>query len=203
VFARKVVRFAAASLAASGSPAPNLEIAGIEGPSGLVFDSAGNLYVSASGVKKLQRYDAAVGATTAPALALALTVSSPPPVIGPLPDPEGLAFAADGKLWANFGGTLVALTAADLAGSGEKTVTPAVQKGLTVTALPHGLAFDEGGGLWVALDKGRFGRVAPTALAATGDLTPEVIIASPSVGYAGWFALYPAPATVGLRSSLP
>jgi sugar lactone lactonase YvrE len=190
VYARKVVRLAASQLAASGSPVPAVELGGIEGPSGLAFDAAGNLFV-ASGAKKVLRFDKAHLASSTSAPDLAIGARSPPPVIGDLPDPQGLAFDKDGNLWVNFGGTLVRLAPADLAGTGTKTLTPAIQIQTDVLALPQGMALDEGGGLWLAYSKGKFGRLAPAQLTASGQVAPSVVITSPDVGYAGWFALYP------------
>jgi streptogramin lyase len=103
----------------------------------------------------------------------------------------------------NYNGTLVRLTPGDRGGSGEVTLTPAVQLGLSVTALPEGLVFDEAGNLWLALSAGKFGRLGPSQLTSSGNKTPEVILSSPDVGYAGSFALYPAPANLPLYHRLP
>ena len=99
------------------------------------------------------------------------------------------------------------IAAADLLGSGNKTVSPQVAITIGVLALLEGIAFDEGGGLWVAYSQGKFARLSPVQLtASTGagmPTIPEVIIESASVGYAGNVALYPAPAFSPLYSRLP
>ena len=103
----------------------------------------------------------------------------------------------------NFSGTLTRLTPGEQAGSGSITVTPTVQVGLSVTALPDGLVFDESGNLWLALSAGQFGRLGPSQLTSSGSKTPEVIITSPDVAYTGWFSFYPAPAGLPLYHRLP
>jgi len=134
---------------------------------------------------------------------LAITADSPPPVIGALPPPQGLAFDGAGNLWVNFSGTIARLVPADLAGSGAKTITPTIQIATDVASLPTGIAFDEGGGLWLAYSAGKFGRLAPSQLLASGNVAPSVIITSPDVAYADWFAIYPAPAATPLAHALP
>ena len=128
---------------------------------------------------------------------------TPPPVIGTLGFPLGLAFDGAGNLWVNYDGTLARLTPADLAGAGRKTITPTVQIVLDVQALPTGLAFDEAGGLWFADRAGRFSCLRANQLLFSGLATPDIVIASPDLGYAGWFAIYPAPAFTPLAHALP
>jgi sugar lactone lactonase YvrE len=202
VAARKVVKFTATQIAASGSPTPTVELSGIEGPAGLAFDASGNLWV-ASGAGRVLKFAAARLAASGMGPDLSLTANTPPPVTGMLPDPIGLAFDASGNLWVNYDGTLARLTATDLAGMGDKTVTPAVQIQLDVMALPEGIAFDESGGLWLAYSQGKFGRLAASQLTASGKQPPQTVITSPDVGYAGWFALYPAPAALPLYHRVP
>ena len=95
------------------------------------------------------------------------------------------------------------LTPADLAGTGTKTVTPAVQIELDVTALPVGLAFDESGGLWLAAQNGKFARFSAAQLGASGMPAPEVVITSADVGHADFFGIYPAAAALPLHHRLP
>jgi hypothetical protein len=200
VFAQKVVKFSAAQIAQGGTPTPEVELTNID-PGALAFDASGNLW--AAGAGKLHRYDASRIVANAAASDLQLDAESPPPVIGSLGSPIGLAFDAAGNLWSNYGGVLARLTPADLGGTGPKTVTPTVQIALSVTGLPAGIAFDEGGGLWLAGSAGKFVRVGPSLLTASGTVTPEIVITSPDVGYAQSFGLYPAPAALPLYHRLP
>jgi hypothetical protein len=114
-----------------------------------------------------------------------------------------LAFDAAGNLWVNYDGTLARLDAAGLADTGATTVTPAVQITLDVLSLPQGVAFDEGGGLWLAYTAGKLARLGPTQLTSSGSKAPEIVIASPDFGYATWVGIYPAPAALPLYHRLP
>jgi sugar lactone lactonase YvrE len=203
VAADKVVRFTAAQIAASGTPIAAVEEAGISAPAGIAFDATGNMWVAANGNDTVVRIDAAHLASSGTGADLTITALTPSPVIGTLPGPLGLAFDGDGNLWVNYDGTLARLTPADQAGTGARTITPAVQIGLDVQALPEGIAFDELGGLWFADSAGRFARLASSQLGASGTVTPAITIASPDLGSAGWFAIYPAPAFTPLAHALP
>jgi sugar lactone lactonase YvrE len=203
-FNDKIVRYTPAQISTSGNPTPGVELTGLNGPIGLAFDAAGNLWVAFSGSDRVARYNAsrlAASSTSAPDLVI--EARTPPPVIGTLGSPLGLAFDGSGNLWVNFNGTLTRLTPADQQGSGTQILTPTVQIGTTVTSLPEGLVFDESGNLWFALRTGEFGRLGPGQLTSSGDKTPEVIIHSPDTGYAGWLSLYPAPAKLPLYHRLP
>jgi hypothetical protein len=76
-----------------------------------------------------------------------------------------------------------------------------------VAALLERPAFDESGGLWIALDQNRFGRLSPDQLATStgpGEPTqPETIITSPGMGSAQRIALYPAPEDLPLYHRFP
>jgi hypothetical protein len=98
---------------------------------------------------------------------------------------------------------MVMLPAADLAGTGMKTLTPDIQIGVGVTDLPEGIAIDEGGGIWFAASQGKFARLAPDQLTSGGEKTPATIITSADVGSAGDFGLFPAPAGLPLYHSWP
>jgi DNA-binding beta-propeller fold protein YncE len=176
---------------------------GINAPSGLAFDAAGNLFVASNGDGTVLRIDAAHLTVSGTGADLTITAMTPSPVIGPLPAPAGLAFDGAGNLWVNYDGTIAQLTPTDIAGTGPKTLTPTIQIQSDVLSLPAGIAFDEGGGLWVANSVGQFGRFGPTQLTASGNIAPEVVITSPDVSYAGWFAIYPAPASTPLAHRLP
>jgi sugar lactone lactonase YvrE len=200
VWADKVVRFTPAQLAASGNPTAAVEIGGLNGPGGLAFDAAGNLWVTADG--KVMRIDATRLAASGMGADTTITLQRPPPATGSVDAGPGLAFDATGNLWVQAG-LIVRLTPADLAGTGARTVTPAVQIEMTVTGLPVGMTFDEGGGLWVASSAGKFVRYAPMQLAASGMTSPSVVISGADVGHADFFGIYPAPAALPLHHRLP
>jgi sugar lactone lactonase YvrE len=198
VYAGKVVKFPSILLFNSGAPSPSVEIAGIPGPGGMAFDAEGDLWIASIDNQTILKFSAARLAANTAEADLTLTVQTPPPVVGSLPGAIGLAFDTGGNLWGNFDGTLARLAPADLAGTGDKTVTPTVQITLSVTALPEGIAFDESGSLWLAGSAGQFLELTASQLAIPGAQTPSVVITSPEVSYAGFFALYPAPAGLPL-----
>jgi hypothetical protein len=205
VAGNKVVKIAAAALATPGTSAPAaaVEQGGIEAPAGIAFDLAGNMWVAAEGSSTIVRIDAAHLRTSGTGADLVITAWTPSPVIGTLSSPLGIAFDAAGNLWVNYDGILARLTPADLAGTGSKTITPSVQIALDVRSLPLGIAFDEFGGLWFADSVGRFACLGASQLTASGTFAPQIIIDSLDLGYAGWFAIYPAPAFTPLAHALP
>jgi sugar lactone lactonase YvrE len=200
----EVVRFAAAQITASGNPMPAIILGGLKAPRGLAFDKDGNLWMGNSGEAQVVRFNASrlTASTTMPP-DLIIVANSPPPVVGPRTNPQSLAFDKSGNLWVSFEGGLMQLPAADLAGSGMKTLTPTIQIAVSVTALPEGIALDEGGGLWFAGSVGTFVRLAPDQLTTGGDKIPSTVITSADVGSAGDLALFPAPAGLPLFHSWP
>jgi len=203
VSADRLVRFTPAQLEAGGTPTAAVQADGIRAPSGIAFDAVGNLWVAAQDGPSVMRIDAAHTTVSGTGADLTITAATPPPVIGTLGAPSGLAFDAAGALWVNFDGTIVKLTAADLAGTGTKMITPAIQIKTDVLSLPSGIAFDEGGGLWFAYAVTQIARLAPAQLAASGSVAPAIVVTSPDLGSGEWTALYPAPANLPLYHRLP
>jgi hypothetical protein len=204
-----VARYPAAMFASDGDKLPDVIIdspsfgASVPGPKVLAFDAAGNLGVAAHDDDAVVRIDAAHLATPGTGSDLAITAQSSPPVIGTLPPPISLAFDAAGRLWVNYDGTIASITTAEQAGTGSKTITPAVQITTDVSTLPVGIAFDQDGGLWLAHEVNKFARFDATQLGASGAVAPATIITSTDVGSAGWFAMYPAPPFTPLYHKVP
>jgi sugar lactone lactonase YvrE len=183
---------------------PVVILGGLKGPRGLAFDRSGNLWLGNAGENQVVRYDAArLGAPTMMPPDLVIVSKSPAPVILDRSNPQSLAFDMAGNLWVSYEGGMVMLPAADLTGTGSKTLTPAVQIAVSVTALPEGVALDEGGGLWFAASQGKFARLGPDQLTSGGEKTPSTIITSADVGSAGDFAIFPAPAGLPLYHAWP
>jgi hypothetical protein len=199
----KLVRFTPAQLEAGGVVTAMVEQRDIPAPSGIAFDGAGNLWVGAKDGPAVMRIDAAHLGTSGMGADLTITAMSPPPVVGTLPPPIGLAFDAAGALWVNYDGRLAKLTPADLGGAGTKTVTPAIQIETDVQSLPSGIAFDEQGGLWLSYGLMQFARLAPSQLAASGSVAPAIVVTSDDAGSGEWAAIYPAPAALPLWHRLP
>lgn len=200
--AHAVFRLAAADLSASGDVTPVVKLTGPDAPEGLAFDQDGNLWVGAGSA--LVRYDAAH--LSAGAAAADLTLQAQEKNMAVLAA-NGLALDRDGNLWADdFGGNvLFRLAPAERQGSGMKTVTPAVRITVPVGALIEGLAFDEGGGLWLTYSMGKFARLSPAQLGVSTDAgmptVPQTVISSADVGSAAGMAFYPAPPGLFLYGS--
>jgi streptogramin lyase len=198
---KKIVRLSPTDLTATTDVTPTVVISNIEVPKGLAFDSAGNLWVSDDEPNDahIRRFDASrlgasIDAAATPANAiLAMSVES-----------EYVAFDADGDLW-SVGGSAINLTEiakADLAATGASAPTPATTISVGVSALPHGIAFDESGGLWVATSVDKFARLAKaqlgTSTTSADPTIPERVFTSVDVGSAGSLAIFPAPAALPL-----
>lgn len=197
----KVVELTVAQFGTT-NPTAAVERTGITGPTGIAFDTSGNMWVATSDATVV-RIDAAHLATSGASADCTITAQSSGSVTSTFSSPQGIAFDAAGNLWVSYDGTLAALSPTDLAGTGAKTVTPAIQIGTDVLGLPIGIAFDEEGGLWLAAAAGKFARFSQAQLAASGAPTPDVVITGSDLGYAGWFAIYPAPAFTPLEHGLP
>ena len=117
--------------------------------------------------------------------------------------PVGLAFDAAANLWVNYDGTIASITPSQQTGTGAKTIAPAIQVATDVSTLPVGIAFDQDGGLWLAHEAGKFARFDAAQLTASGSAAPATVVASPDLGFATWFAVYPAPANLPLFHKVP
>lgn len=200
-----IVRYSAEQLAAGGEQQPSVEITSLTGRNHLAFDAHGNLWATAD--ELVNRFDAA---------RLSASIDGPPDLTielasrftGTLGSVWGMAFDADGGLWTNHLGNVVArLAPGDQTGAGSHTRTPAVEIAVGVNALAETMAFDESGGMWLTLARGRIGRLAPQQLTESRHrgqpILAATIIASPDIGHAGDIALFPAPAGLPLYHSLP
>jgi hypothetical protein len=110
---------------------------------------------------------------------------------------QGLAFTTNDQLWVDYDGTLALLTSLV-----PGTFTPAIQVTADVLALPSGIALDESGGLWMAYSAGKFCKFSASQLLTSGSVAPQVVITSSGIGSATSPAFFPAPARLGLYSSL-
>jgi len=191
-----ILQYTPSQLAASGNPTPNVILnGGFSSPSHLQFDSAGNLWVSdedisngAGGTGEVFRYN------NAQISGLSAGTHSIIPVFGislnAFTHLETIAFDGGGNLWVadEFGNSVYEFSAGDLGGSGlDQNLTPAVV--LTATAergscnmsidAPYGLAFDNGGNLFVANAgsggcSGSLARFAGGRIGSTGSPKPNV-----------------------------
>jgi DNA-binding beta-propeller fold protein YncE len=210
--ARRVFKLSAASLdAASGELTPALVLSGFGAPQGLAFDAAGNLFVADPYQGEVVRFDASGLSGSTPPDAPSARIRAVEFVgEGQVTyHPAWLAFDGSGRLWADEfeGNAIFQYPVDELAGAGTSSFEPPVRITLGVLALLEGLAFDDEGGLWVALSQGHFGRLAPTQLLASSGpaapTDPQTVITSGDVGYVSNLALYPAPAALPLFHRWP
>ena len=196
-YSNEIAKFNAAQLTASSDTVtPDVEIKDVTAPAALAFDVKGNLWVG-SGDDVLGFTADQLAASGSPTPATKIDAQAPAPVMNALTGVQGLAFDASGNLWVNFDGTIAELTSLV---SG--TVTPAVQFQADVLALPEGIAFDESGGLWMAYSAGKFCKFGASQLTGTSAVAPEVVISNATLGSLTSPVFFPAPAKLGLYSSL-
>jgi hypothetical protein len=123
--------------------------------------------------------------------------------------PEWLVFDKDGNLWSNdFGGGIIfQFTTSALGGTGMSTYVPPAMPTVDVGGLLGGMAFDEGGGLWITFVAGKFARLTPAQLTVTTTqgmpTMPDRVIAGTTLGYGEDIALYPAATGTPLVSANP
>ena len=206
-----VMKIPAESLAQSGAVYPAGQGHNIDAATGVAFDGAGNLWVADPTSQRLWRYDA-IQLTSAdigiPSSRVGARVSDNAGD-NTLLTPSWMAFDASGNLWANDfnANAIFKVEAAALSASGDVVVTPAVRIYLSVVAVLEGMAFDEGGGLWMAGSTGKIVRVSPSQLgtsSTSGSPTaPDTVITSSDIGSVGNVAFYPAPAATPLFHRLP
>jgi sugar lactone lactonase YvrE len=133
-----------------------------------------------------------------------LKARTPSPAVVNLEGPAGIAFDGAHGRWVSWNGdVLVRFTADDRGGTGEEFLAPALQVTTTVSSLAKGLAFDEGGGLWIAYSAGKIARLSPSQIASSGKVTPETILTSSAIGSAKELAFDPAPAGLPIHASRP
>lgn len=202
----RVVALGAGQLASSGVVAPFVTLSNLTENGDLAFDAAGNLWLTADG--RVVRFDAArlgESSDAPPAATLRVRDAGDAFDLGP----SNLAFDQGGNLWViDFGGNLVTqILARDLEGEGEQTVVSAVTIALGVSALLERPAFDESGGLWLALAQNQIGRLSPEQLLTSSNpgapTAPAVVLTSPGMGAAKRMAFYPAAAGLPLYHRFP
>lgn len=185
---------------------PSVTLTLTEGPQGIAFDKDGNLFAGTE--DHLVKFNAASLASSSamPSLILGATTKA----VGGAPlHPGWLAFDKDCALWTNdFGGNVIfQFTPAELATTSAHDVVPPALVVIQVGALLGGMAFDEGGGLWITYSATKFARLTRPQLDITTDpgnpTIPDRVFTSTNLGYGENMALYPAPANLPLPSALP
>jgi secreted PhoX family phosphatase len=152
------------------------------GPLGIALDASGDLYVANNGGTSIQGFNASV-------LPGRGVVTLTPSVIindngqNSVQAPWGLAFDADGNLWASNAAspeTVVEFAKSSLNGTGSPapavTISPATVSGNTTLAAPNGIAFDPAGDLAVMSSATPFG----VAIYSHGQLTGNAALVPPT-----------------------
>jgi sugar lactone lactonase YvrE len=201
--ANTIVRYTLDDQKASGSPTPAVAItsADLMNPAGLAFDANSDLWVASQASDKVLRFNREhLSASYAGAADLAITAKNADnvPVQVSYTSPYGLAFDKDGTLWVGFLDTVVGFSQAQQTAGG-------LIKGpiaLNVSAGTGGFAFDESGGLWLGGGAvNTFSRIPKAMLAATGDVTPDIVITSSQLGGAETLVLDPSPTWSTIQDS--
>lgn len=194
--ANTVVRYSFADQQTSGSPTPAVAItsADLANPAGLAFDkTSGDLWVACEANDKVLRFNREhLGASYAGAADVAVTgkTAASAPVQASYTAPNGIAFDQAGNLWVAYVSNVVGYTPAQLTAGG----LIAGPIALNVSAGTGSFAFDESGGLWLSGgNPSIFRRIPKAMLAATGDVTPDIVITSTDLGYAESLVLDPSP----------
>ena len=201
-----ILVFTAAQLGMTGTnnlmPAVIISSAAFNGPLGIVFDGAGNLWVANNGDVPGNNNTASPVGTSIVEFAKAnlpavsttgmLTPDLMPSITltdngqGSIQGPWELAFDSMGNLWssnANTPFTLVAFSKASLAASGTPapmtTISPAMDMGVSTLSSTNGLCFDNAGDIAAtnAVDAGS----APfyTTPLKSGAITPQTFFSGP------------------------
>jgi hypothetical protein len=193
--ANKIVRYSLTDQAASGAPMPAVAITStdLKNPAGLAFDAHGDLWVACEGNDKVLRFNHEnLSASFAGPADVALTAQTAPaaPVQSTYTAPNGIAFDQARNLWVGYVSNVVGFSPAQQAASGN-VMGPIA---LNVSSGTGGFAFDESGGLWISGgNPSIFRRIPKAMMAATGDVTPDIVITSSDLGYAETLVLDPSP----------
>lgn len=191
-----LVRFDPAQLAAGGPQAAAAVLTLPGSPSSLAFDAGGSLWVSDNRRSVITMYPAAqlaISGSPVPAATLTATDS--------LSNPVGMAFDAAGNLWvANTGNdTVAAFAPAQLASGGAAEPHVVLSSSRGSLDLPVGLAFDDGGSLWVVGGTGALTKFAAASLRASGAPAPSARLQIGGHTLFWSVALWPKPAGLPLR----
>ena len=171
-----IVEFTPSQLASTGSPSPAVVIQNAGDPSGVAFDSAGDLWVTqfSGGVVEYTPSQLAASGDPTPAVTLSGA--------GLGGGPWGLTFDNSGNLWVGGYTTsvLVEFAKSQLASSNNAAPT------VTISGLGSNIvtpAFDASGNLWFSTydsDQEAVEELTPGQLAASGSPTPAISISTGS-----------------------
>jgi sugar lactone lactonase YvrE len=178
-----IAEYTPAQLAQSGDPAAQVLLSnatsspdGITAPTGMAFDSAGNLWVSNfDGNDQVAEFAKAELASTGNVTPTVILTSAA------LSNADGLAFDSTGNLWVAQDGneTVVEFTPAQLVASGAPVPPVVLSANAGSLQGPNAVAFDHAGNLWIAnIDNSTVVEFTTGQLASSGSPAPAVVLSS-------------------------
>jgi sugar lactone lactonase YvrE len=167
------------NLATTPAPSANVVISGLTGPTGLAFDSSGNLWVAEyNGNDLLGFTPSQLAASGSPSPAVTITSTSFANPIAVKFDKSGDLWLADGYSTADATGStgeVFEFTPSQLSTGGMQT--PAVSLATPTLAIPFAIAFDHSGNLWVANRSSKtLQEFAASDLHGTGVIQPAATV---------------------------
>jgi sugar lactone lactonase YvrE len=187
-----IIRFDAAQLRQSGSPAPAVVLSGLGHPFGIAFDRVGGLWYGerlANTINRLTFGELARSGTPMPTVTLRDT-------LGSIDVPGGIAIDSAGSIWvANAqNSTVVAFAFDQTLSSGAKIPHVTLQSaGPGSFFVPGGLAFDSSGNLWVMNIGGSVQKLGRDQLRGSSTPTPAVSLQLSGAVLFNGMAFYPKP----------
>jgi sugar lactone lactonase YvrE len=207
-----VEEYTPSQLSSSGKPSPAIVLSSsshsLGQPSGIAFDSTGNLWVANIETNTLVKFAASQLATS----------GSPTPVVTLSQDaadssiygPLSIAFDPTGNLWLSNGNfnhsgpnTVVMFSPAEIALSGSPAPTIILRAGGSSLVGPSGLAFDASANLWVAnVDTNTVVEYTASQLVSSGNPTPNVTISGSSLNLPAGIAFNPHTSALPIKPAV-
>ena len=173
-------------------------------PTGIAFDTHGNLWVANGTGNTLVEYTAGQidSAAAAPTPAITLTANG-----NSIHGPMMIAFDASGNLWVANGNqvnysSVVEFSAAQLIASGSPTPNVTLTPSAGSLNQPTGLAFDASGDLWVSnMGANTVVEFTPSQIATSGSPTPSATVSGASLSGPAGLAFNPPAANLPLQAA--
>jgi sugar lactone lactonase YvrE len=207
-----VEEYTPSQLSSSGKPSPALVLTSsshsLSQPTGLAFDSTGNLWVANLGTNSLVKFAAselAHSGSPTPAITLSQNAADSS-IYGPLSmafDPTGNLWLSNGNFDHNGPNTVVMFSPTQLATSSSAAPTIVLRAGGGSLVGPGGLAFDASGNLWVTnVDTNTVVEYTASQLVSSGSPTPNVTISGSSLNFPAGIAFNPHASALPIKPAV-